>query len=917
MSTLELLWRQPWMVRAGWTLVHFLWQGTLIAVLFAIVRALAGRSMAARGRYLLACLTLGLLTVTPPLTFLVQSLDSAVAPPPLWTLSGTAWAQTLPWLVVVWLGGVILFSARLIGGWRLTARLRSVAVGVVPGDWQRSLDELVARMRVSQPVRLLTSSLVAVPTVVGWLRPVILMPVEALIGLPLAQVKALLAHELAHIRRHDYLVNMLQSVAEAVLFYHPAVWWISEQIRSEREICCDDLAVEVSGDVLIYVQALAGLEVHRAARLQMVLAANGGSLLHRVRRLVAPPQAVTQQRPAPGAAWLLTVLWLTGIGVVTLHGAPGPHVQRRVFVMPAAAGVALAPPAMLEAAPEIAHPLLGALLFDPFFARPQAPAAPADAKPHARVQGKVMSVAQEPLKKASVSLFHIGSADASGFPMTYRETTDNEGKFAIENLPPGAYTLSATKSGFIQGRYGARAATDPGATITLGESTDFKDLYINLVPQAIVAGVVTDADGEPVPNARIFLYDASPGRPTEQMRISQTSTNVRGRYTYQSIPPGRYYLSATAPETGAGSLGPKELTTFYPNGLNTGEAAPLELAAGTRMEGINVRVREERVYSVKGKVIANGAPVDDVTLVLSEVGRPMTGRNVPFLSVTNGRFQYSKALPGSYILQVRGQRTGGALEALPEMFGQIEFTVKDHDVDGLVLALAPGIAVSGSFTLEDGDWQSLFTGPAADGSLQKGVSRPAIWLDSDEIWKGSRRQQPNDDGAFQMSPVAPGRYAVRVASLPPGTYIKSLLYGTRDLMTQPLDLTGSNDALHVVLSSKAATISGVVRNPNDNGAPMMGVMVTVWPRIPNATLFAGGARSVYTDQNGAFQVGNLAPGEYFAVAWEQLDTGLDQKPEFLAAFASDSFTLTESSQLAIDVKLIGRDAIAAATARQR
>ena len=290
MTTLELLLQQPWVVRVGWTLVHFLWQGALIALLYAAVRGLLGRALTPRARYALASLALAVMTATPPLTLLaVGSLHAGALPVQQWRVSGAVWERALPWVVIIWLGGALVFSARLIGGWRLTARLRSVAVGPVPREWQHALEDLMGRLRVSAPVRLVASSLISTPVVVGWLRPWVLMPVDALTGLPMEQVTALLAHELAHIRRHDYLANILQSIAEAVLFYHPAVWWISEQIRTERELCCDDLAVEASGDVLVYARALADLDTHRRARLNAVLAADGGSLVNRIRRPPACP----------------------------------------------------------------------------------------------------------------------------------------------------------------------------------------------------------------------------------------------------------------------------------------------------------------------------------------------------------------------------------------------------------------------------------------------------------------------------------------------------------------------------------------------------------------------------------------------------------------------------------------------------
>src|SRR6185437_9604420 len=151
------------------------------------------------------------------------------------TVSSVESEQFLSWVVVVWLVGALAFWVRLAGGWVVAARMRSMLVRRAPPEWQESFRVLSAQIGVSRPVQLLVSALVQVPTVVGWLRPIVLVPVGALGGLPPEHVEALLLHELAHIRRHDYLVNILQSVAESLLFYHPAVWWLSGHIRAERE----------------------------------------------------------------------------------------------------------------------------------------------------------------------------------------------------------------------------------------------------------------------------------------------------------------------------------------------------------------------------------------------------------------------------------------------------------------------------------------------------------------------------------------------------------------------------------------------------------------------------------------------------------------------------------------------------------
>jgi beta-lactamase regulating signal transducer with metallopeptidase domain len=193
--------------------------------------------------------------------------------------------QAIPWLVAAWVIGVALCSIRLTQGcWRLNA-LKKNGIEPLDSGWNEMLNDLKWRLNISRPVQLFKSALVEVPTVVGWLRPVILLPASSLTGLTPSQLEAILAHELAHVVRHDYLVNVFQNVVETLMFYHPAVWWISRCIREEREHCCDDLAVQLCGDRVVYASALATMEELRWQVPQLALAATGGSLLNRIRRL--------------------------------------------------------------------------------------------------------------------------------------------------------------------------------------------------------------------------------------------------------------------------------------------------------------------------------------------------------------------------------------------------------------------------------------------------------------------------------------------------------------------------------------------------------------------------------------------------------------------------------------------------------
>ena len=295
----------PWIEHLGWTLIHFLWQGALIAAAYGIAR----RLRTPRLRYFFACVALAVMAAAPVITYIAIPPASAPANPYVGTIpassavadsASTSFAtlspatsafhdDVMPWLVLAWFAGATAFWLRLTGSWIIATRMRSMLVRPAPREWQRRLDEIAGRIRVSRPTKLIVSAAVQVPTVVGWLRPAVLIPIGALTGLPAEHIEALLAHELAHVRRHDYLVNILQSIAEALLFYHPAVWWISSQLRNERELCCDDEAVAISSDAFTYVRALASLEAHRPAHFNPALAASGGSLRERIARLLGQP----------------------------------------------------------------------------------------------------------------------------------------------------------------------------------------------------------------------------------------------------------------------------------------------------------------------------------------------------------------------------------------------------------------------------------------------------------------------------------------------------------------------------------------------------------------------------------------------------------------------------------------------------
>jgi GWxTD domain-containing protein len=356
---------QNWVETPGatalvWTLIHSLWEGAAVALLLAVALCVMRGS---RARYAAACIALLVLLAGFGLTFAnllarQESLNAAtrIGPLRLTPLDADAGnlsairsagglAEYLPWIAPFWIAGVVIFHLRSLAGWLAARRLRRTGVCCAPQAWQQMLERLAARLRISRAVTLWESCLADVPLVIGFVRPVILIPVGMLAGLPAAQVEALLLHELAHIRRHDYLVNLLQVFVEGLVFYHPAVWWMASVIRAEREHCCDDLVVATQGDAYLYASALAALEHNRGDARQPALAANGGSLVKRIRRLLIQPETPRSALAPVLSAAILTVTVAAALAAWQTK-PPAPPAPPAPAAAPMAAPAPPPPPAV-------------------------------------------------------------------------------------------------------------------------------------------------------------------------------------------------------------------------------------------------------------------------------------------------------------------------------------------------------------------------------------------------------------------------------------------------------------------------------------------------------------------------------------------------------------------------------------------
>jgi beta-lactamase regulating signal transducer with metallopeptidase domain len=323
-------WLSPELLRPlGWTLLHFLWQGAALAAILAVLHSVF---RSASGRYVLGVATLVLMMAAPVITFawLLQRAEPAATPTvsaqsrPLVAFepvnhrelfaqsAATAVPQApqisaLLALVEIWFVGVLFLSLRTAGGLFLLEKMRRKDTRPVTRELYEKCLVLQQRIGLDRFVHYCECAALDTPAVLGWFRPMVLLPATALTGLTEAQIEAVIAHELAHIRRFDGFVNLFQIAVETLLFYHPAVWWVSRRVRIERENCCDDAAISIHGDAVDYARALTLMEQWRTAP-ALAMAANRGPLATRVFRLLSRGNSASSTRVAGLAAGLLCLV---------------------------------------------------------------------------------------------------------------------------------------------------------------------------------------------------------------------------------------------------------------------------------------------------------------------------------------------------------------------------------------------------------------------------------------------------------------------------------------------------------------------------------------------------------------------------------------------------------------------------------
>jgi hypothetical protein len=444
--------------------------------------------------------------------------------------------------------------------------------------------------------------------------------------------------------------------------------------------------------------------------------------------------------------------------------------------------------------------------------------------PKCSIEGRVLSLAGEPLKKAALQLrpMQDGPANPNRPSTVYSATTGADGKFAIPDLPAATYVLAASRVGYIQQSYGAKSPNGPGTRLKLDAGQAMKDLVVQLTPQGMIYGKVVDEDGEPVPSTQISVQRWMYVNGARQLRpVGWGNSQADGSFVVGSLAPGRYVMSAISREyrweiTENADKNNREtnLTTFYPNAPDATSAAVLDVTPGAELRGIEIHIRRGRAYEVRGHIqnTTSLPNLQNVNLYLWPKGSPRFSGNDQnaYVQEKTTDFQFKDLAPGTYLIEAHASAAtkdaAGEVVRTTALVGRLEVTIGDANLEGVTMPLGTGIEIAGSIRTEGNP-------PATD-------SHPSVNF-MQTMSGGTYRSnsaEANLDGSFRTRGLVPESYRVEVAALPDGSYVKSTNFDGQDITGKDLDLTAGNGGeLLFLVSPNAADVTGIVRNQNGDG----------------------------------------------------------------------------------------------------
>ena len=499
------------------------------------------------------------------------------------------------------------------------------------------------------------------------------------------------------------------------------------------------------------------------------------------------------------------------------------------------------------------------------------------------VEGQVVKAATgEPLPEARVRLRR-----ADGQAQSLTMVTDFGGRFAFTDIEPGEYLLFVQREGHVQQRYGQRGPSHRGSTLSLAPGQRVRDIVFRLVPSAVIGGQVYDEDDEPVPGMSVqalrYLYV---GGERQLIPSGRDETNNLGEYRIHGLAPGQYYVSATVearPQESEDGFAP----TFYPGTTNPSHATPIRVLAGDEFSHIDFTLLATPTVRVRGQVINSvgnrpGSETQVFLLPQALAFRTYALRQRVRVQDQKGRFEIRGAAPGSYNL------FAVYLDEDRQYLTRIPVEVWHTDIEDITLMIRPGVDLAGRIHVKGNGSLPGQQGQTAAGDTRGQLEMTELAVYLSPLENVPRFGKPESamvkaTGTFKIENVAHERYRVNVLGLPQDYYLKEARVGGRNVLQEGLDLSGGSPwgKLELVVSSAGARLDGIVLTEELQG--FAGASVHLMPeggprRDPRLS------KTTTTDQYGRFSLRGIAPGDYMLLAWEELEPGAQQDPEFLRRY---------------------------------
>jgi beta-lactamase regulating signal transducer with metallopeptidase domain len=831
----------------------------------------------------------------------------------------------------IWVAGLLLTFSSLMAG---VARLGWIAfhAGVADsGEWTKTAQDIASHYGLARAPRLLIGSSSLLVTW-GWRTPRILLPPGSE-DWPADRIRAVLCHELAHVRRGDWVVQVTAELLRGIYWFNPVVWAVCRSLRCESEQASDDAALHCGIADTEYAEHL--LDVVRSLRQSRrawsyALSMAHPSTLERRFKAILNPSANRHALTRTSVLATLGAFLIVALSVSMVRGSTAPAAPLMSAVRSIAASIAALPAASLEAVPPGQAPatpaaadsdrgtILGMIrrsdLTEPIAeVEITLEGGPADPKSvdtlihgvagrgvvfNPKRIGTVDEVLRDVIEQAGTQGVGPGSPIFDDALAAFRATnaarfvadSDADGRFTIKDVLPGQYTVHVEREGFFD----LASLSGRPAKVTV-EGKQAVNVSVSMTPGGVISGRVRDALGDPQQNAgvQVFSMVFQNGYPVLRGTV-QKLTDDRGAYRLFWLAPGDYYIGVNP---GGTPNADATRRTMYPGTLDIAKATAVSVRAGEQVTGLDIQIPTESLPKISGKVTST-IPAEETaqqaSLYNEALGRPtlmLLGRDpgkpdigagtartigTVILNRGTGTFEVAGILPGSYDLYVRipeSNAAGGSGFA----FAKVPIDVRNENINGISITVNHSASVPGSLTVDGKAPGSI---PIRiqlqpDGSgVRLGVYQAV----------GQRVISPAANGEFSVVGVPPGLYRVAMGpGLPDDYYLADIRQGGVSVFDSGIDIGSEKpNPVQVALNSGAGTIEGTALDAA--GKPQAGAYVVLAPlmaRRQNRALY----HTETSDANGKFTIHNIAPGGYQLFAWQQsIPSGAYLNSDFLRKY---------------------------------